>query len=120
MNKVKLVLILLLLTPVLVLANGSLQADKSRGIAYITYDYNNNPKQIYFTNGRACQGTVTWQTYTKPKNKMKVFLILILSTICGIPIRRVRVWLTIKAKWIQYDAVQGMPAAMTRSRMASS
>lgn len=50
MNKVKLVLILLLI-PVLVLANGSLQVDKSRGIAYITYDYNNNPKQIYFMNG---------------------------------------------------------------------
>ena len=31
--------------------NGSLVADKSRGIAYITYDLNNNPKQIYFTNG---------------------------------------------------------------------
>ena len=32
-------------------ANGALVADKSRGIAYITYDFNNNPKQIYFTNG---------------------------------------------------------------------
>ena len=31
--------------------NGSLVADKSRGIAYITYDTNNNPSRIYFTNG---------------------------------------------------------------------
>ena len=28
-------------------ANGALVADKSRGIAYIIYDFNNNPKQIY-------------------------------------------------------------------------
>ncbi len=32
-------------------SNGSLVADKSRGIAYITYDVNNNPQNIYFTNG---------------------------------------------------------------------
>ena len=32
-------------------ANGSLVADKSRGIAYITYDANGNPNRIYFTNG---------------------------------------------------------------------
>ena len=31
--------------------NGSLVADKSRGIAYITYDLNNQPSVIYFTNG---------------------------------------------------------------------
>ncbi len=31
--------------------SGSLVADKSRGIAYITYDLNNNPERIYFTNG---------------------------------------------------------------------
>ena len=31
--------------------SGSLLADKSRGIAYITYDLNNNPEKIYFTNG---------------------------------------------------------------------
>ena len=31
--------------------NGSLIADKSRGIAYITYDSNGNPSRIYFTNG---------------------------------------------------------------------
>ncbi len=31
--------------------NGSLIADRSRGIAYITYDSNNNPSRIYFTNG---------------------------------------------------------------------
>ena len=31
--------------------NGSLKADKSRGIAYITYDANSNPSCIYFTNG---------------------------------------------------------------------
>ena len=32
-------------------SNGSLVADKSRGIAYISYDFNNNPQTIYFTNG---------------------------------------------------------------------
>ena len=32
-------------------ANGSLVADRSRGIAYITYDFNNHPQTIYFTNG---------------------------------------------------------------------
>lgn len=32
--------------------NDSLVADKCRGIAYITYDFNNTPRQIYFTNGR--------------------------------------------------------------------
>ena len=32
-------------------ANGSLVADKSRGIVYITYDANNNPRRIYFANG---------------------------------------------------------------------
>ena len=31
--------------------SGSLIADRSRGIAYITYDLNNNPLKIYFTNG---------------------------------------------------------------------
>ena len=31
--------------------NGSLVADRSRGIAYIDYDSNNNPQTIYFTNG---------------------------------------------------------------------
>ena len=31
--------------------NGSLLFDKSRNIAYITYDVSNNPKQIYYTNG---------------------------------------------------------------------
>ncbi|MBP5714411.1 MAG: hypothetical protein J6X07_06910 [Prevotella sp.] len=32
-------------------SNGSLVADRSRGIAYITYDFNNNPSRIYFING---------------------------------------------------------------------
>lgn len=31
--------------------SGSLVADKSRNIAYITYDLNNNPEKIYFING---------------------------------------------------------------------
>ena len=34
--------------------NGSLVADKSRGIAYITYDVNNNPQNVYFTNNITC------------------------------------------------------------------
>ena len=36
-------------------ANGSLYADKSRCIAYIKYDYNNNPTMIYFTNGNTTE-----------------------------------------------------------------
>lgn len=32
-------------------SHGSLVADRSRGIAYITYDFNNNPSRIYFING---------------------------------------------------------------------
>ena len=32
-------------------ANGSLIADKSRGIAYVTRDAYNNPRRIYFTDG---------------------------------------------------------------------
>ena len=47
-------------------ANGSLIADKSRGIAYITYDYNNNPKQIYFTNG-----SVTKYVYSASGQKLR-------------------------------------------------
>lgn len=31
--------------------NGSLAADRSRGIAWISYDLNNNPQVIYFMNG---------------------------------------------------------------------
>ena len=47
-------------------ANGSLVADKSRGIAYITYDLNNNPKQIYFTNG-----SVTKYVYSASGQKLR-------------------------------------------------
>ncbi|MBE6266224.1 MAG: hypothetical protein E7102_07125 [Prevotella ruminicola] len=46
--------------------NGALVADKSRGIAYITYDYNNNPKQIYFTNG-----SVTKYVYSASGQKLR-------------------------------------------------
>ena len=46
--------------------NGSLVADKSRCIAYITYDYNNNPKQIYFTNGN-----VTKYVYSAAGQKLR-------------------------------------------------
>ena len=46
--------------------NGSLVADKSRGIAYITYDLNNNPKQIYFTNG-----SVTKYVYSASGQKLR-------------------------------------------------
>ena len=34
-----------------------LVADKSRGIAYIDYDYNNNPQTIYFINGNEIRYT---------------------------------------------------------------
>ena len=47
-------------------ANGALVADKSRGIAYITYDLNNNPKQIYFTNG-----SVTKYVYSASGQKLR-------------------------------------------------
>ena len=46
--------------------NGSLQADKSRGIAYITYDLNNNPKHIYFMNG-----SVTKYVYSASGQKLR-------------------------------------------------
>ena len=48
-------------------ANGSLVADKSRGIAYITYDLNNNPQQIYYTNG-----SVTKYVYSAAGQKLRV------------------------------------------------
>ena len=47
--------------------NGSLVADKCRGIAYITYDFNNNPRQIYFTNG-----SVTKYVYSASGRKLRV------------------------------------------------
>lgn len=47
--------------------NGSLIADKSRGIVYITYDFNNNPKQIYFDNGN-----VTKYVYSASGEKLRV------------------------------------------------
>ena len=34
-----------------------LVADKSRGIAYIDYDYNNTPQTIYFINGNEIRYT---------------------------------------------------------------
>ena len=37
--------------------NGSLVADRSRGIAYIAYDLNSNPSRIYFTNGNEIRYT---------------------------------------------------------------
>ncbi|SFC82826.1 RHS repeat-associated core domain-containing protein, partial [Xylanibacter ruminicola] len=43
-----------------------LQADKSRGIAYITYDLNNNPQQIYFMNG-----SVTKYVYSASGQKLR-------------------------------------------------
>ena len=46
---------------------GSLVADKSRGIAYITYDANNNPSKIYFTNGN-----VTKYVYSASGQKLGV------------------------------------------------
>ena len=48
-------------------ANGSLVADKSRGIAYIAYDVNNNPSRIYFTNGN-----VTTYVYSATGEKLSV------------------------------------------------
>lgn len=48
-------------------SNGSLVADKSRGIAYITYDVNNNPLTIYFTNGNE-----TRYVYSATGQKLRV------------------------------------------------
>lgn len=47
--------------------NGSLVADKSRGIAYITYDFNNNPDTIFFTNG-----SMTTYVYSASGQKLRV------------------------------------------------
>ena len=46
--------------------NGSMVADKSRGIAYITYDANNTPSAIYFTNGN-----VTKYLYSATGQKLR-------------------------------------------------
>jgi RHS repeat-associated protein len=46
--------------------NGSLVADKSRDIAYITYDFNSNPSAIYFTNGN-----VTKYVYSVTGQKLR-------------------------------------------------
>ena len=40
-------------------ANGALVADRSRGIAYIDYDFNGNPQTIYFLNGNEIRYTYT-------------------------------------------------------------
>ena len=47
--------------------NGSLVADKSRGIAYISYDFNNNPDMVYFTNGG-----ITKYVYSSAGQKLRV------------------------------------------------
>jgi RHS repeat-associated protein len=47
--------------------NGSLVADKSRGIAYIKYDYNNNPTLIVFTDG-----SETEYVYSASGQKLRV------------------------------------------------
>ncbi len=47
--------------------NGSLVADKSRGIAYITYDLNNNPDSIFFTSG-----SMTRYVYSASGQKLRV------------------------------------------------
>ena len=46
--------------------NGSLVSDKSRGIAFISYDLSGNPLQIYFTNGN-----VTKYVYTASGQKLR-------------------------------------------------
>ena len=47
--------------------SGSLIADKSRDIAFILHDYNNNPCAIYFTNGN-----VTKYVYSGSGEKLRV------------------------------------------------
>lgn len=46
--------------------NGSMIADKSRGIAFIAYDVNNSPNKIYFTNGN-----VTKYVYSATGQKLR-------------------------------------------------
>ena len=48
-------------------SNGSLTADRSRGIAYIAYDLNGNPQSIYFMNG-----SVTKYVYSATGEKLRV------------------------------------------------
>ena len=48
-------------------SNGALIADRSRGIAYISYDSNSNPSCIYFTNGY-----MTQYTYSATGQKLAV------------------------------------------------
>jgi len=48
-------------------SNGALIADRSRGIAYISYDSNGNPSCIYFTNGY-----MTKYTYSATGQKLAV------------------------------------------------
>ena len=48
-------------------SNGSLLADRSRGIAYISYDSNGNPSRIYFMNGY-----MTTYTYSATGQKLAV------------------------------------------------
>lgn len=47
-------------------ANGSLICDRSRNIAYISYDFNNNPQAIYFTDG-----SVTKYIYSATGEKLR-------------------------------------------------
>ena len=47
--------------------NGSLTADESRGIAWIAYDYNNNPTDIFFSNGNE-----TSYVYSAAGEKLRV------------------------------------------------
>ena len=47
-------------------ANGSLVCDRSRNIAYISYDFNNNPQAIYFTDG-----SVTKYIYSATGEKLR-------------------------------------------------
>ncbi len=46
--------------------NGSLVSDQSRGIAFISYDLNNNPEKIYFTNG-----SITKYVYSASGQKLR-------------------------------------------------
>ncbi|WP_091901838.1 RHS repeat-associated core domain-containing protein [Prevotella sp. lc2012] len=47
--------------------NGSLLTDKSRGIAFISYDLSGNPQKIYFTNG-----SITKYVYSATGQKLRM------------------------------------------------
>ena len=68
----------------IVLVLAFLAPTKSRGIAYITYDVNNNPQNVYFTNG-----SITGTGIRKEKGTGFEPVPLIVSSFLGISTEKV-------------------------------